>query len=72
MDHTEPQLLSQSVYGLSEFYKNELAKTKLISNPGCYATIILFSILPIADYINNSKISYRCKIRYFRCWKKIS
>ena len=55
-DHTEPQLLRQSVYGLSEFYKKELSKTKLISNPGCYATIILLSLLPISDRVSNSKI----------------
>ena len=40
MDHTEPVILKNSVYGLSEHYKKELQSTKFISNPGCYATII--------------------------------
>ena len=55
-DHTEPHFIKNSVYGLSEHYKKEIQKTKFISNPGCYATIILLSILPLADYINNSKL----------------
>jgi len=70
-DHTEPQLLRQSVYGLSEFYKNELAKTKLISNPGCYATIILLSLLPIADHISNSKIIIDAKSGISGAGKKL-
>ena len=70
-DHTEPQLLRQSVYGLSEFYKNELAKTKFISNPGCYATIILLSLLPIADHISNSKIIIDAKSGISGAGKKL-
>ena len=31
MDHTEPVLLKNSVYGLSEHYKKELQNTKFIS-----------------------------------------
>ena len=70
-DHTELELLSQSVYGLSEFYKKELSKTKLVSNPGCYATIILLSLLPIADRINDSKIIIDAKSGISGAGKKL-
>ena len=71
MDHTEPVLLKNSVYGLSEHYKKELQNTKFISNPGCYATIILLSILPLADYINNSKLVIDAKSGISGAGKKL-
>ena len=54
-----------------EHYKKELQKTKFISNPGCYATIILLSILPLADYINNSKLVIDAKSGISGAGKKL-
>lgn len=71
MDHTEPVLLKSSVYGLSEFYREELKNAKFISNPGCYATIILLSILPLADYIDYSKIVIDAKSGISGAGKKL-
>ncbi|HAS73861.1 MAG TPA: N-acetyl-gamma-glutamyl-phosphate reductase [Clostridiales bacterium UBA8960] len=44
--HASPHLLDQGVYGLSEFYSDKLGGTKLIANPGCYATATLLAMLP--------------------------
>lgn len=44
--HASPHLLDQGVYGLSEFYAESIRKTRLIANPGCYATATLLAMLP--------------------------
>lgn len=44
---TAESLLSQSVYGLSEWYRDAIKDSKLIANPGCYATATLLAILPL-------------------------
>ena len=39
----------KSVYGLPELFKEKIKKSKLVANPGCYATVCLLSVLPIKD-----------------------
>jgi N-acetyl-gamma-glutamyl-phosphate reductase len=46
-EHPAPGLLSQAVYGLSEFYRNEICEAQLIANPGCYPTGALLGALPL-------------------------
>lgn len=46
-EHTAPQLLSDSVYGLSEWNEEAIALAKLIANPGCYPTSILLALIPL-------------------------
>ncbi|MBM7644547.1 N-acetyl-gamma-glutamyl-phosphate reductase [Scopulibacillus daqui] len=38
--------LQQAVYGLPEFYQEQIKNAKLIANPGCYPTAALLGILP--------------------------
>ncbi|MBF0228748.1 MAG: N-acetyl-gamma-glutamyl-phosphate reductase [Desulfamplus sp.] len=45
--HSSPELLKQAVYGLSEIYKDEIAGTDLIGNPGCYPTSFLLPAIPL-------------------------
>lgn len=45
--------IGKSVYGLSELNHNQIKKSDLIANPGCYPTAILLSILPIVKEISN-------------------
>ena len=44
--HSNPELLSKSVYGLPELYKEDIRIANLVAVPGCYPTISLISILP--------------------------
>ena len=44
--HSNPELLSESVYGLPELYKEDIRIANLVAVPGCYPTISLISILP--------------------------
>lgn len=45
--HLYPDLLTQAVYGLPELHREEIKKTRLIANPGCYPTSIILGIAPI-------------------------
>lgn len=45
--HTCPELLSQAVYGLPEFYRDQVRGAKLVANPGCYVTSVLMSMVPL-------------------------
>jgi N-acetyl-gamma-glutamyl-phosphate reductase len=46
-DHTAPQLLAKSVYGLPEIYRSKIKKADLVASPGCYPTSILLPVLPL-------------------------
>ena len=45
--HAAPALLKEAVYGLTEFFRDEVRTAKLVANPGCYATSVLVGILPL-------------------------
>ncbi len=44
--HKYPAYLSKAVYGLTEFYRDELKKASLVANPGCYPTAVLIATIP--------------------------
>src|SRR6266478_6031558 len=41
--------LSEAVYGLPELYAAEIATSRLIANPGCYATSVILALRPLAE-----------------------
>jgi len=45
--HTSTGLLSSSVYGLPELYRKDIAKAKLLANPGCYPTASILGCAPL-------------------------
>lgn len=45
--HTAPQLLAEAVYGLPEFYRDEVKPARLVANPGCYVTSVLVPLVPL-------------------------
>jgi N-acetyl-gamma-glutamyl-phosphate reductase len=47
-EHKAPHLLSQAVYGLPEFYRENIAGKNFISNPGCYPTAASIALRPLA------------------------
>lgn len=49
--HSHPELCKEAVYGLTEVYREEVAKANLIGNPGCYVTSVLLPMLPIKDKV---------------------
>ncbi|MBA4495352.1 N-acetyl-gamma-glutamyl-phosphate reductase [Paenactinomyces guangxiensis] len=50
--------LNQAVYGLSEWFREEIQTAQLISNPGCYPTATLLALAPLlqAGIISASSI----------------
>jgi N-acetyl-gamma-glutamyl-phosphate reductase len=47
IEHRFPELVKRAVYGLSEIYAEEIKKTYLVGNPGCYPTSILLPLIPL-------------------------
>jgi N-acetyl-gamma-glutamyl-phosphate reductase len=55
--HTAPKLLSEAIYGLPEFYREQIRRARLIANPGCYPTAANLAIRPLleADIADRSR-----------------
>ena len=47
--HTAHRFLKEAVYGLSEWERNSIRKSRLIANPGCYPTASLLGLLPLSE-----------------------
>lgn len=48
--------LKQAVYGLPEWFKEEIEKAQLIANPGCYPTASALGLAPAMPYIDPKSI----------------
>ncbi len=46
-EHLAPALQPEAVYGLTEHYRSEIAKARIVACPGCYPTSALLPLLPI-------------------------
>ena len=44
--HPAPALLSETVYGLPEWNREQIRGARYVGNPGCYPTSILLALLP--------------------------
>ena len=49
--HPAPQLLTEAVYGLTEWCGAELVGARLVANPGCYPTSVLLALKPLAGLL---------------------
>lgn len=45
--HTSPDLIKTAVYGLPELYKDKIAGSAFIANPGCYPTGAVLGLAPL-------------------------
>ncbi len=56
--HSAPELLKESVYGLCELHRDEIKRTRLVGNPGCYTTCSILAMAPLVKngLIDNSSI----------------
>src|SRR5215212_7681761 len=46
-EHLAPDLQQEAVYGLVEVYRDEIARARLVANPGCYTTCAQLPLLPL-------------------------
>ena len=53
-EHEDKEHLDEAVYGLIEYYREDLKKAKLVAGPGCYPTATLLGILPFIPYIDHN------------------
>jgi N-acetyl-gamma-glutamyl-phosphate reductase len=48
-EHGAPELLENSVYGLTELYREQLRGAELVATPGCYPTASVLGLAPLAE-----------------------
>jgi N-acetyl-gamma-glutamyl-phosphate reductase len=53
-EHEDKENIKNAVYGLPEYFKEEIKNAKLIANPGCYPTASLLALLPFIEYIDTT------------------
>ncbi len=46
-EHVAQELLKEAVYGLTEHYRSEIRRARLVACPGCYPTATLLLLLPL-------------------------
>lgn len=61
--HACPELLQEAVYGLPEFFRDDIKEASLVANPGCYPTAVQLGLLPLLsnNMIEASNIIADCK-----------
>ncbi|OPY06316.1 MAG: N-acetyl-gamma-glutamyl-phosphate reductase [Syntrophus sp. PtaB.Bin001] len=48
--HVSPQIVPQVVYGVPELYRDEIAKSRFVANPGCYPTSVILGAAPVLKH----------------------
>ncbi len=69
--HVFPQLVPQKpFYGIPELYREEVAKTRFVANPGCYPTSIILGSAPALKngLIDTTSVDCGFQIRHQRRW----
>jgi len=46
--HQYEDCLHKAVYGLPELYREKIRNAALVANPGCYSTVVILGLLPLA------------------------
>jgi N-acetyl-gamma-glutamyl-phosphate reductase len=47
--HACPEVLEEAVYGLPEVNREQIARARLVANPGCYPTAIQLGFIPLIE-----------------------
>lgn len=47
LDHAAPELQPEAVYGLTEFYRDEIRAARLVAGTGCNAACVQFALRPL-------------------------
>ncbi len=46
-EHTDAENLKDAVYGMPEFFRDSIAKSNVVANPGCFATACILAAAPL-------------------------
>ncbi|MBU6383708.1 MAG: N-acetyl-gamma-glutamyl-phosphate reductase [Verrucomicrobia bacterium] len=62
--HTASQLLDQTVSGITEFFRKEIASAHLVANAGCYVIASVLGIIPLlkTDLVDPDALIHICAI----------
>ena len=73
INHNSKKLIKKSIYAITEFSRNKLAKYKIISCPGCYPTSVQIPLIPLVknNMININNIIIDSKSGYSGAGKNI-
>lgn len=58
LEHANPDLLKEATYGLCELNRKQIQGSRLIANPGCYATCSILALTPLlkANLVDSSTL----------------
>ena len=48
-EHESKELLTEAVYGLCEINRDKIKNSRLVANPGCYATCSILALYPLLE-----------------------
>lgn len=54
-EHAVPSLIQKTAYGLTELYRDEIKRSDIVANPGCYPTCFILSVAPLI-YAEKDKV----------------
>jgi len=49
MEHSCADMVAEAVYGMPEINRAEIAKARLVANPGCYPTAVTLGFMPLLE-----------------------
>src|SRR3546814_10530709 len=74
LPHACPDVLAESVYGLAALNRDQIAKARVVGNPGCYPTTFILGLLPLIEHgrhlIDTAHIIADCKSVTYGAWLK--
>ena len=72
--HAAPDLLGRNVYGMAELHRDEIRKTDLVGNPGCFACSCILGLAPAAKHrlLEPYSIICDCKTGVSGAGKKVN
>ena len=57
--HEAPELLAESIYGLTEAHREEIRSAELVAAPGCNSTAALLALLPLRGLIEEAVVDIK-------------
>jgi N-acetyl-gamma-glutamyl-phosphate reductase len=54
--HAAPELLGESVYGLTELHRDAIREAALVAAPGCYPTAAILALAPLRDVMRDAVV----------------
>lgn len=56
MTHTAPELIKEAVYGMPACFRDQVARARLVANPGCYPTSVILPLRPLKGLVQGPAV----------------